>query len=154
MSIAEPGPTTPNAPALNNAAKTRRMLLIGVLLALVIISLAYVSGWLSPQALTPSRFVDGLEQVDGHHSGFRRNHARGLGCSGWFESNGKGVALSRAGVFPAGRIPIIGRFSLGGGMPYAADAPKEVRGLKIQFTLPNLFCVMFLAHFGQSCFTR
>ena len=64
--------------------------------------------------LTPARFTDGFEQVNGVHPGFRRNHAKGVGVSGFFESNGNGVRLSKAVVFPAGRVPVIGRFSLVG----------------------------------------
>jgi catalase len=47
-------------------------------------------------ALTPTRFIERFEQADGVHSGFRRNHAKGLGVSGFFESNGNGVRLSKA----------------------------------------------------------
>jgi len=54
-------------------------------------------------ALTPARFIDRFEQVNGVHSGFRRNHAKGLGVSGFFESNGNGVRLSTAAVFEPGR---------------------------------------------------
>src|SRR6266478_5306734 len=50
---------------------------------------------LSPDALTPARFIDRFEQIGGVHSGFRRNHAKGLGVSGFFESNGNGVRLSK-----------------------------------------------------------
>jgi catalase len=32
---------------------------------------------------------------------------------------------------------VIGRFSLSGGQPYVADAPDEVRGLGLQFSLPD-----------------
>src|SRR6267154_4036333 len=69
---------------------------------------------LSPDALTPARFIDRFEQIDGVHSGFRRNHAKGLGVSGFFESNGNGARLSKAVVFRPGSAPVIGRFSLGG----------------------------------------
>ena len=57
--------------------------------------------------------------------------------SGFFESNGNGVRLSKAVVFRPGRVPVIGRFSLSGGQPYVADAPDEVRGLGLQFSLPD-----------------
>ena len=50
-------------------------------------------------ALTAARFIDRFEQIDGVHSGFRRNHAKGLGVSGFFESNGNGVRI----VHPARR---------------------------------------------------
>ena len=70
-----------------------------------------------PERLTPARFTDGFEEVNGVHPGFRRNHAKGVGVSGFFESNGNGVRLSKAAVFQPGRVPVIGRFSLAGGNP-------------------------------------
>jgi catalase len=88
-------------------------------------------------APTPARFIDRFEQIDGVHSGFRRNHAKGLGVSGFFESNGNGVRLSKAAVFAPGRAPVIGRFSLDGPQPYQPDKPDTRRGLGLQFSLPN-----------------
>ncbi len=114
-----------------------RFALIGVVLAAVAATFAYVGGWFAPNALTPARFTDGFEHVNGVYSGFRRNHAKGVGVSGWFESNGNGVRLSKALVFRPGRVPVIGRVSLGGGQPYAADTLAAVRGLGLQFSLPN-----------------
>jgi catalase len=87
--------------------------------------------------LTPAKFVDGFEEVNGVHPGFRRNHAKGVGVSGFFESNGNGVRLSKAVVFQPGRVPVLGRFSFGGGQPYVADTPDAVRGLGLEFSLPN-----------------
>jgi len=75
--------------------------------------------------------------VAGVHPGFRRNHAKGVGVSGFFESNGAGARFSKAVVFRPGRVPVIGRFSLSGGRPDVADAPGEVRGLGLQFSLPD-----------------
>ncbi len=69
----------------------------------------YLGGWFSPEALTPARFADGFERVDGIYSGFRLNHAKGVCASGSFESNGRGARLSKAVVFKAGHVPIIGR---------------------------------------------
>ena len=66
-----------------------------------------------------------FEKVNGLQPGFRRNHAKGVCISGYFDSNGRGVALSGAAVFPAGRVPIIGRFALAGGQPYVTDAPHR-----------------------------
>ncbi len=98
---------------------------------------AYLGGWLTPGELTPARFADAFEQADGTHAGFRRNHAKGVGVSGFFDSNGNGVRLSRAVVFREGRVPVLGRFSLNGGQPYMADTPDAVRGLGLEFSLPN-----------------
>ena len=119
-------------------ASTRaRFALIGVVLAVVAGAFAYLGGWLTPKALTPARLTDAFEHVGGVHPGFRRNHAKGVGVSGSFESNGNGVRFSEAVVFRPGRVPVIGRFSLSGGQPYVADAPDEVRGLGLQFSLPD-----------------
>jgi catalase len=122
---------------LDKASTLARLALIGVALAAVIGTFAYLGGWFTPNDLTPARFTDVFERVAGVHSGFRRNHAKGLGVSGFFESNGNGVRLSEAVVFRPGRVPVIGRFSLGGGQPYVADTPDAVRGLGLQFSLPD-----------------
>jgi catalase len=134
------GPTEPakaERPPLSTVGVLARLVLIGILLAAVVAAFAYFGGWLTPHELTPARFVDALEQVDGVHAGFRRNHAKGIGVSGVFESNGNGVRLSKAAVFRKGNVPVIGRFSLGGGQPYAADQQGTVRGLGLQFSLPD-----------------
>jgi uncharacterized protein (DUF302 family) len=112
---------------------TRRLIAIGILVGGIAGLFAYAGGWLTPHALTPARIADTFETVNGVHSGFRRNHAKGVCVSGFFLSNGQGVSLSKASVFQPGRVPIIGRFSLSGGKPYAADAATTVRGLAIRF---------------------
>jgi catalase len=110
-------------------------------IAIVVLGVAggflYLGGWLSPGALTPPRFADGFERVDGIYSGFRLNHAKGVCVSGSFASNGRGTRLSKAAVFKVGGIPVIGRFSLAGGNPYVADGPETVRGLGLLFKLPD-----------------
>src|SRR5882672_11710426 len=124
-------------PRLGIASTLARFALIGVALAVVAGAFAYFGGWLTPNALTPARLTDAFEHVGGVHAGFRRNHAKGVGVSGFFESNGNGVRFSEAVVFRPGRVPVIGRFSLSGGRPDVADAPDEVRGLGLQFSLPD-----------------
>ena len=124
-------------PPLGKASALARLVLIGVALAAVGGTFAYLGGWLTPNDLTPARFTDAFEHVDGVHPGFRRNHAKGVGVSGSFEGNGNGARLSEAVVFRPGRVPVIGRFSLGGGQPYVGDTPDAVRGLGLQFSLPD-----------------
>src|SRR6516165_1006617 len=102
-------------PPLGAVGALARLASIGVGLAAVVALFAYLGGWLTPHELTPARFVDGFEEVNGVHSGFRRNHAKGVGISGSFESNGQGAKLSKAAVFQQGTFPVIGRFSFGGG---------------------------------------
>jgi catalase len=110
---------------------------IGVVLLCVAFGFFYLRGWFSPNALTPARFVNAFERANGVFSGFRRNHAKGVGVSGYFDSNGQGARLSKAVVFRTGRVPVIGRFSFGGGDPNVADAPNMVRGLGLLFWLPD-----------------
>src|SRR5229473_3992463 len=124
-------------PRLSKAGTLARFALIGVALAAVAGTFAYLGGWLTPSELTPARFADAFEEIDGTHPGFRRNHAKGVGVSGYFESNGNGVRLSKATVFRPGRVTVLGRFSLNGGQPYAADTPDAVRGLGLEFSLPD-----------------
>jgi catalase len=107
--------------------------IIGIMVVSIIGAFASVAGWLSPGRLTPPRFVDGFEAVNGVHSGFRRNHAKGLCVSGYFEGNGQGSRLSKATVFEARRSDVVGRFSLAGGQPYAMDGPAAVRGFGLRF---------------------
>jgi catalase len=137
MSNDPKGPVEAGRPRLGMAGTLARIALIGVALAAVAGTFAYLGGWFTPNALTPARFVDGFEEVNGVHAGFRRNHAKGVGVSGFFESNGEGVRLSKAVVFQPGRVPVVGRFSFGGGQPDVADTPGAVRGLGLQFSLPD-----------------
>ncbi|HEY0466970.1 MAG TPA: catalase, partial [Polyangiaceae bacterium] len=95
----------------------------------------YLGGWLSPGRLTPGRLIDTFERVNGSHPGFRRNHAKGVSISGYFEANGAGARLSKAAVFQPGRVNVVGRFALAGGMPYAADSTVTVRSLALLFSL-------------------
>jgi catalase len=113
--------------------KPLNLAVVVVIVGITAVLFAYTGGWFSPGALTPARFTDGLQQASGVHSGFRRNHAKGVCVSGWFDSNGQGLTLSKATVFEQGRVPVIGRFSLGGGNPNQIDAATTVRGLGIRF---------------------
>ncbi len=110
---------------------------IGAIVGAVIIAFAYTGGWFSPHRLTPARFVDTFEAVNGVHPGFRRNHAKGVCATGFFESNGNGERLSKAVVFKPGRVPVIGRFALAGGQPYVPDLAAIVRSMAILFVLPD-----------------
>src|SRR5438045_7905355 len=112
MLSGEPARSTDNhTPPLITGSSLGRLAGIGVVILGVAAAFLYLGGWFSPHALTPARFVDGFERVNGIHSGFRRNHAKGVSVSGFFESNGQGMRLSKAVVFRPGRMSVIGRFS-------------------------------------------
>ncbi len=125
-------------PGMSPRALLLRLTAIGAVVGTTAGAFAAAGGWLSPGRLTPARVVDRFEQVNGPHPGFRRNHAKGLCVAGTFTGNGAGSRLSRAGVFPAGRVtPVEGRVALAGGQPYAADAGATVRSLALRFRLPD-----------------
>ena len=124
----------------SNLSKTNlllRLMVIGLLIVGIVSLFAYASGWLTPHTLTQGKIIDRFETLNGVHSGFRRNHAKGVCVSGWFDSNGQGALLSKSSLFQTGRVSVIGRFSLSGGKPYAADVSTTVRGLGILFKLPG-----------------
>ena len=124
-------------PVATGGSTLARMTGIGILLLGVVGAFLYLGGWFSPDKLTPARFVDEFQRADGTYSGFRRNHAKGVCVRGFFDSNGQGTRLSKAVVFRTGRVPVIGRFSIGGGDPHATDEMSDVRGLGLQFSLAD-----------------
>ena len=126
----------PPAPIGTNA-RGARIGLVALIVLGVAGAFAGAAGWLSPRALTPARLIDAFERANGQHPGFRRNHAKGVDATGYFESNGRGVALSRAAVFRAERVPVIARFALPGGLPSVADTAGSVRSLALELDLPN-----------------
>ena len=121
--------------ALTATNRLLRLAGIGIVVGGIAALFLYAGGWLTPHALTPARMIDRFEQVNGSHPGFRRNHAKGVGFAGYFESNGNGTALSKAAIFAPGRVPVLGRFALAGGQPYQADAPHAVRSMAVLFKL-------------------
>ncbi|MBV8863711.1 MAG: catalase family peroxidase [Mycobacterium sp.] len=113
---------------------------VGIAGAFLLADLAaflYANTWIGPDRLTPQVFLDGFTKVFGRQPGFRKNHAKGVSVAGWFDSNGNGSELSTATLFRPGRTPVVGRFSLAGGNPHAADTPAAVRGLGLAFGFPD-----------------
>jgi catalase len=120
-------------PPLSAVATLTRLALIGLIVLVSAVSFAYVGGWLTPDQLTPARLVSAFEAVDGRHPGFRRNHAKGICATGWFESSGKAAALSKAALFAPGRVPVVGRIAFSGGAPFVVDDTATVRSLALRF---------------------
>jgi catalase len=110
---------------------------IGAVTLSVAGAFADVGGWLSPGRLTQDRMMAAFQDANGTHAGFRRNHAKGVCVTGWFESSGQAAELSKAAVFKPGRVPLVGRFALAGGMPFQTDTPATVRSMALRFLLPG-----------------
>lgn len=98
---------------------------------------AWAGSEIIPGQIDETRVIEALEAHSGPQPGFRRNHAKGLCLSGWFESNGAAARLSRARVFEPARVPVLGRFSLPGGKPTKADRPNVARSMALHFALPD-----------------
>ena len=109
------------------------------LLSAVTLSLAasFLPTLAHAQASPPEAQVNALEGLFGKQSSFRRSHAAGLCASGHFIGNAEGRALSSATVFAGDKVPVVARFSLGGGNPKASDKSRSARGLALQFSAPN-----------------
>jgi catalase len=123
--------------ALFTPRSLRPLSLIGFVLIAISVAFAWTGGWFNSSHLDADRMIDTFEEVNGLHPGFRRNHAKGVCLSGWFDSNGAGQRLSSAQVFKPGRVPVFGRFALAGGMPAMSDGPEAVRSMALNFTLPD-----------------
>ncbi|MBV4534060.1 catalase family peroxidase [Pseudomonas sp. SWRI107] len=122
-----------NAP-LNGSAKALRLAAIAAAVAALGAGFAYAAGWVGASKLTPQRIIDTFEAQAGHHPGYRKNHAKGLCVSGYFESSGQAAALSSARVFSQKKVPVFGRFAIGGANPFAPDTAVPVRSLALQLS--------------------
>jgi catalase len=81
--------------------------------------------------------VDAFSPPGGEPLGHRRNHAKGICFTGYFEANGAGSALSSAQVFSRGQFPALERFNLATPDPNAPDATVRVRGMGLRISTPD-----------------
>src|ERR1700752_2626013 len=95
---------------LTTAGVVIRLGAIGVAVLSVAGAFAYTGGWLSPRRLTEDRMLAAFKEGEGLPTGFRRNLAKGLRVSGWFDSKGHAVPFSPATVFNLSRTAIVGHF--------------------------------------------
>lgn len=128
---------SPPRPALSTASLVARLAAIGVVVAGLAAAFAYVNGTLDPQRLRPKTLVNALETNNGVHPGYRRNHAKGVCVAGYFQSSAEARAYSSAEVFSEAKTPLIGRFALPSGNPYAPDSSVPIRSFAVQFSQAN-----------------
>jgi len=115
---------------------TFRHIAIGALVGLAGVVFAAVATR-AQEPPRPDQLVDALNAVFGKHPGDRAAHTKGICLTGLFTPSVDAPSLSKAPQF-AKPVPIVARFSLGGGNPQAPDnAQDNVRGLAIKFDLGN-----------------
>ena len=124
-------------PPLSRSSIFLRFAFIALALLIIVLAFGYVGGWLTPHRLTAQRLVDQLQANAGVFAGYRRNHAKGVCVMGYFDSNGQAQPYSLAQVFAAGRTPVVGRFAIPGGNPYAPDSSAPIRSMALRFTQAN-----------------
>lgn len=130
----------PDPSALSSRSPARHAgawMLIAAIVAGFALLFGYVGGWLAPHRLTPQRIVNQFQTNAGVFPGYRRNHAKGVCVSGYFEGNGQAVPYSRAQVFARVRTPVTGRFAIPGSNPYAPDDSVPIRSMALRFALAN-----------------
>jgi len=84
--------------------------------------------------VTPKEAVAAFEGRFGAHDGFRRLHAKGWLYRGTFTATPAAMSLTRAAVFGGDPVPVVARFSNGGGDPTVPDHAPDVRGLAVTFS--------------------
>src|ERR1700730_2817372 len=87
--------------------------------------------------VTPSQMIASFEGTFGVHPGQRRNHIKGTCAAGEFVGTPDASALSRSPLFTGKTIPVVARFSLGGGNPDVPDAAPAPRGMALEFHPPG-----------------
>ena len=85
----------------------------------------------------PEALVNALNAVFGKHDGVRAAHTNGICVKGTFSPSDEAASLSKAPQFTQGLArPVVGRFSMGSGIPDASNAQKDTaRGLALHFDL-------------------
>lgn len=86
--------------------------------------------------VTAPQMIDAFEGTYGVHPGQRRNHIKGTCAVGQFVGTSDAATLSRSALFSGKPIPVVARFSLGGGDPEVPDAAPAPRGMALEFHLP------------------
>lgn len=111
--------------------------LIGAVVLLLVVGFAWAADWIGSGRISGGDVLAAIEYNGGSHPGYRRAHAKGLCFSGEFQANDAGLALSSAAALRRGSYPVIGRFSLAGGNPFAADGRNVFHSMALLIQTPD-----------------
>jgi catalase len=117
--------------------RTARCAWVTLAAAAAVTPLAAVAQTPAEPAVTAPQMIDAFEGTFGVHQGQRRNHAKGLCAAGEFTGTPEAAALSRSALFSGKSVPVVARFSVGGGNPNVPDAAPAPRGMALEMHLPN-----------------
>ncbi|GAB7531372.1 catalase family peroxidase [Pseudomonas sp. 3A(2025)] len=103
---------------------------IGVIAGSLALAFAWSAGWVG-QRVTAKAFVNASPTFP---PGFRRAHGKGLCFAATFRPTDEGRALSKARAFSQPQTPIVGRFSVGAGSPFAGDDSTKTISMALLMT--------------------
>ncbi len=83
--------------------------------------------------LDPREAIDRINAVYGRHAHHRALHARGTFYTGTFTATPEATALCTAEPFSGDPVPVLVRWSNGGGNPDRHDNHPDVRGMSVKF---------------------
>ena len=112
-------------------------------IALAAIALSALAGHLvyaeeqQPDKTTPQEVISALVAANGDHPGLRKNHAKGFCAAGYFVGLPEAAQYSRSAIFSGVEVPVVVRFSLGGGNSDAPDTARSPRGIGIEYRLAD-----------------
>ena len=119
----------------------KTLILSTVAAATAILSLSAMAqvspGAAAAAQVDPTTLVNQFEATGGKFEGYRRSGAKGICAAGEFVGSADAKALSTASVFSGKSVPVVVRFSVGGGNPKAPDNAITQRNLALQFNLPD-----------------
>lgn len=116
------------------SVSTRTLAIIAAAPIVLLGAFAWAGGWIGPARISGGSIANALEYNGGKHPGYRRAHAKGLCFTGRFVANGAGASLSRAPMLAQGSYSVLGRFSTGGGNPFATDGRNVFHAMALQIS--------------------
>lgn len=105
-----------------------------ILISITFSNFAYAD---PPSNIQANDLVALFEKLSGKHPGIRKAHATGVCASGRFEPNPQSTLFSASPLLSQGSLPVIARFSVGGGIPQADERNPGTRGMGVQIMLPD-----------------
>ncbi|MBL8347656.1 MAG: catalase family peroxidase [Rubrivivax sp.] len=122
---------------MNARNAPRRLLLASVAAAAGALGTPAFAQGMQATPVDPSTMIDTFERAGGKFEGFRRSGAKGVCAVGEFVGSADGRALSSSSAFSGRPVPVVVRFSVGGGNPKAPDNARSQRNMALHFDLPG-----------------
>lgn len=87
--------------------------------------------------VTPAEAIDRIQAAFGVYGGARTLHAKGRFYTGTFTATEAAASHCRAAHLQGDPVPVLVRWSNGGGDPRSPDKAPDVRGMAVSFRIPG-----------------